>query len=175
MRNTVRILSTLTVGAVVGLAVHTPVSAQGTRLLSAPAMAAAEQLEAQSAQQKFTSHDWIMAGQTLERAAQLRPADDLQGINDLFEAATAYTTAGRSTMSLQALQNATNRAEAAGRSDLAATALFAAFNIAARLQDDDMISRYLDQLVTVVQSPGATQAQRDAVLGPRGLEEVYGS
>ncbi len=175
MRSTIRILSTLTVGAVVGLAVHTPVSAQGTRLLSAPTMAAAEQLEAQATQQKFTTHDWIVAGQALERAAQLRPADDLQGTNDLLEAATAYTTAGRSTMSLRALQNAADRAEAAGRNDVAATALFAAFNIAARLQDEDMISRYLDQLVAVVQSPGVTQAQRDAVLGPRGLEAIYGS
>ncbi len=163
MRSTIRLLSTLTVGAVVGLGVHTPASAQGTRLLSAPAATTAGQLEVIALQEKQTPHDWLVAARTLEQAARLRSARDTLGIDDLIVASTAYDTGGAHTQARLALESAGTRAERAGQYGLAARAYLDAYQYCARLGEDDLATMYLDRLASVAYRPGVPDSYRDVV------------
>ncbi len=163
MRSTIRLLSTLAAGAVVGLAVHTPVSAQGTRLLSAPAATTAEQLEATALQEKQMPHDWLVAGKTLEQAARLRSARDTLAIDDLIVASTAYNTGGAYTQARLALESAGNRAERAGQYGLAARAYLDAFQLCAQIGEEDLGTLYLDRLASVAYRPGVPESYREVV------------
>ncbi len=176
MRSTFRYLSALTTAVVAGAAVHTSVAAQTTRLLSAPpAVSAAAQLESVADQQKTTTHDWIAAAQMLEQAAKLRAHNDPQGTNDLIVAAGVWQSVDRDNAARLDLADAAWRAEAAGDNETAAQALAGAVNLSSQMGDDEMASAYLDHLVSVVQRPGVSAADRQAVLGPLGLAATHGA
>ncbi len=170
MLNTLRNLGTLTVLVVTGLTLHSPLAAQSTRVLSAPTLSAAEQLELQ-AEQPITNgdHGWLMAANELAKAAKLRAPTDPTAVTDLVTAGTLYESVGRHADALDALDLAGSRAVKIGENAEAAHAYVAAFNVAVKLEDEDIARQYLDRATKAAEGPGVSFSERQAILGPQGI------
>ncbi len=171
MRTTYRYLSALSTLLVAGMVAHASAAAQGTRLLSAPTISPAEQLE-MLAEQPIVNGQWLPSAKDLEQAARLRPATDPTAVWDLMSAATLYTSMGRDDEALALLVTAGDRARRIGDNELTFRTYLAGLGVAEQAEDASWTHFYLNHLVAVVKRPGVTAEQKNAVLEAERYAEL---
>lgn len=139
--------------------------AAGNGLADAAAVSTAETLEAEAASYFPTKRRYKQAAKLLLRAASLRDATDVKGIEDLLRAGQLSYYVGDMATARRAIEQAGERALRAGYPGRAANAFLDAGYLALARKDRNSARRFFVDAWRLAQSPHLTESERIAIAG----------